>query len=65
MDHNSPSLLLVFDKARFIFNAGEGLQRLMREKKIKMTKVRMAGALVKVLEHCPPQSDPDSPSFVL
>ena len=39
VDHNSPSLLLVFDKARFMFNAGEGLQRLMREKKIKMSKV--------------------------
>ena len=39
VDHISPSLLLVFDKARFMFNAGEGLQRLMREKKIKMSKV--------------------------
>ena len=40
VDHSSPSLMLVFDKGgRFIFNSGEGLQRLMRESKIKMAKV--------------------------
>ncbi|GAX85788.1 hypothetical protein CEUSTIGMA_g13203.t1 [Chlamydomonas eustigma] len=40
VDHNSPSVMLVLDKGgKYIFNAGEGLQRLMREKKIKMQKV--------------------------
>ena len=34
--------MLVLDKGgRFLFNAGEGLQRLIREKKVRMTKVRM------------------------
>ena len=40
MDHNGVSLILVFDKGgRFMFNAGEGLQRLMRENRVKMSKV--------------------------
>ncbi|KAL6547799.1 hypothetical protein OROHE_009504 [Orobanche hederae] len=32
----SPSVLLFFDKQRFIFNAGEGLQRFCTEHKIKL-----------------------------
>lgn len=41
VEHNSPSLMLMVDKAgRYMFNAGEGLQRLMREKKVRMNKVR-------------------------
>ncbi|CAN8269243.1 unnamed protein product [Cochlearia groenlandica] len=35
----SPSVLLFFDKQRFIFNAGEGLQRFCTEHKIKLSKV--------------------------
>ncbi|KAJ8452083.1 hypothetical protein Cgig2_016664 [Carnegiea gigantea] len=35
----SPSVLLFFDKKRFIFNAGEGLQRFCAEHKIKLSKV--------------------------
>uniref|UniRef100_A0A7C9A5Q2 ribonuclease Z n=1 Tax=Opuntia streptacantha TaxID=393608 RepID=A0A7C9A5Q2_OPUST len=35
----SPSVLLFFDKKRFIFNAGEGLQRFCTEHKIKLSKV--------------------------
>ncbi|CAB4305382.1 unnamed protein product [Prunus armeniaca] len=35
----SPSMLLFFDKQRFIFNAGEGLQRFCTEHKIKLSKV--------------------------
>ncbi|CAL2229629.1 unnamed protein product [Prunus armeniaca] len=34
----SPSVLLFFDKQRFIFNAGEGLQRFCSEHKIKSSK---------------------------
>ncbi|CAL9030346.1 unnamed protein product [Prunus brigantina] len=34
----SPSVLLFFDKQRFIFNAGEGLQRFCTEHKIKLSK---------------------------
>jgi hypothetical protein len=41
IDHNSPSLLLFLDKeGRLLFNAGEGLQRLFRESKLRMQKVR-------------------------
>lgn len=36
----SASVLLFFDKERYLFNAGEGLQRLMREYKQRMAKVR-------------------------
>lgn len=40
VDHNSPSLMLFLDKeGRMLFNAGEGLQRMFRENKIKMQKV--------------------------
>jgi hypothetical protein len=39
----SASVLLFFDKERYLFNAGEGLQRLMREYKQRMAKVRRAG----------------------
>ncbi|PSS07413.1 Zinc phosphodiesterase ELAC protein like [Actinidia chinensis var. chinensis] len=35
----SPSVLLFFDKRRFIFNAGEGLQRFCTEHKIKLSKI--------------------------
>ncbi|KAE9467863.1 hypothetical protein C3L33_00244, partial [Rhododendron williamsianum] len=35
----SPSVLLFFDKQRFIFNAGEGLQRFCMEHKIKLSKI--------------------------
>ncbi|KAM7475988.1 hypothetical protein LguiB_023231 [Lonicera macranthoides] len=35
----SPSILLFFDKQRFIFNAGEGLQRFCIEHKIKLSKI--------------------------
>ncbi|KAL9232104.1 hypothetical protein vseg_007247 [Gypsophila vaccaria] len=34
-----PSVLLFFDKQRFIFNAGEGLQRYCTEHKIKLSKI--------------------------
>ncbi|GMJ05211.1 tRNAse Z4 [Hibiscus trionum] len=34
-----PSILLFFDKQRFIFNAGEGLQRFCTEHKIKLSKI--------------------------
>ncbi|CAL8141207.1 unnamed protein product [Prunus armeniaca] len=34
----SPSMLLFFDKQRFIFNAGERLQRFCTEHKIKLSK---------------------------
>ncbi|XP_021620709.1 tRNAse Z TRZ4, mitochondrial isoform X4 [Manihot esculenta] len=34
-----PSILLFFDKQRFIFNAGEGLQRFCAEHKIKLSKI--------------------------
>lgn len=40
IDHNSPSLLLFLGReGRMLFNAGEGLQRLFRESKVKMQKV--------------------------
>lgn len=40
IDHNSPSLLLFVDKeGRLLFNAGEGLQRMFRENKLRMQKV--------------------------
>ncbi|XP_039125249.1 tRNase Z TRZ3, mitochondrial-like isoform X1 [Dioscorea cayenensis subsp. rotundata] len=35
----SPSVLLFFDKQRFIFNTGEGLQRFCTEHKIKLSKI--------------------------
>ncbi|CAG7867968.1 unnamed protein product [Brassica rapa] len=35
----SSSVLLFFDKQRFIFNAGEGLQRFCTEHKIKLSKI--------------------------
>ncbi|XP_026385349.1 tRNAse Z TRZ4, mitochondrial-like [Papaver somniferum] len=35
----SPSICLFFDKQRFIFNAGEGLQRFCSEHKIKLSKI--------------------------
>ncbi|XP_060178291.1 tRNAse Z TRZ4, mitochondrial-like [Lycium barbarum] len=35
----SPSVLLFFNKERFIFNAGEGLQRFCTEHKIKLSQV--------------------------
>ncbi|XP_071735984.1 tRNAse Z TRZ4, mitochondrial-like isoform X2 [Rutidosis leptorrhynchoides] len=35
----SPLVLLFFDKQRFIFNAGEGLQRYCTEHKIKLSKI--------------------------
>ncbi|KAG1335050.1 tRNAse Z TRZ4, mitochondrial [Cocos nucifera] len=39
----SPSVLLFFDKQRFIFNAGEGLQRFCTEHKIKLSKINIWG----------------------
>ncbi|GFH16359.1 uncharacterized protein HaLaN_12762, partial [Haematococcus lacustris] len=40
VDHNSPSLLLFLDKeGRYLFNAGEGLQRMFRENKLRMQKL--------------------------
>ncbi|KXZ55190.1 hypothetical protein GPECTOR_3g335 [Gonium pectorale] len=39
IDHTSPSVLLFFDKERYLFNAGEGIQRLFREHKIKIKQV--------------------------
>ncbi|CAA3033201.1 zinc phosphodiesterase ELAC 2, partial [Olea europaea subsp. europaea] len=35
----SPSVLLFFDKQRFIFNVGEGFQRFCTEHKIKLSKI--------------------------
>lgn len=35
----SPAVLLFFEKQRFIFNAGEGLQRFCTEHKIKLSKI--------------------------
>ncbi|GAB2293508.1 tRNAse Z trz4, mitochondrial [Dionaea muscipula] len=35
----SPSVLLFFDKQRYLFNAGEGLQRFFTEHKIKLSKI--------------------------
>ncbi|CAM6036402.1 unnamed protein product [Sphagnum compactum] len=35
----APSVLLFFDQRRFIFNAGEGLQRFCIEHKIKLSKI--------------------------
>lgn len=35
----SPCVLLFFDQQRFIFNAGEGLQRFCTEHKIKLSKI--------------------------
>ncbi|KAG2496087.1 hypothetical protein HYH03_005690 [Edaphochlamys debaryana] len=39
IDHTSPSILLFFDKERYLFNAGEGIQRLFREHKLKIKQV--------------------------
>lgn len=44
IDHNSPSVFVVFDKERYLFNAGEGVQRQFRENKIKIAKVRGVAA---------------------
>ncbi|KAI5413932.1 tRNAse Z TRZ4, mitochondrial isoform X2 [Lathyrus oleraceus] len=35
----SPAVMLFFDKQRFIFNAGEGLQRFCTEHRIKLSKI--------------------------
>ena len=37
--HSSPSVMLFFDKQRYLFNAGEGIQRLFREHRLKIQKV--------------------------
>ena len=61
VEHNSPSLMLVVDKGgRYMFNAGEGLQRLMREKKVRMNKVR--GHSVAVCGWLPPEWTVSSPA---
>ncbi|GLC37922.1 hypothetical protein PLESTF_000610300 [Pleodorina starrii] len=39
VDHTSPSVLLFFNNERYLFNAGEGIQRLFREHKIKITQI--------------------------
>ena len=42
IDHSSPSLLLFLDKeGRMLFNAGEGMQRMFRENRLRMQKVRL------------------------
>ncbi|PNH04248.1 hypothetical protein TSOC_009630 [Tetrabaena socialis] len=43
IDHTSPSVLLFFDKERYLFNAGEGIQRLFREHKLKIKQARLLG----------------------
>lgn len=40
----APSLLLFFDKERYLFNAGEGIQRHFIEYKQRMKKVRVVGS---------------------
>ena len=54
MDHISPSLMLFLDKeGRMLFNAGEGLQRMFRENKIKMQKVwHLRGGPLICSTHC-------------
>ena len=37
--HVSPSVLLFFDHERYLFNAGEGLQRHLTSHKVSMTKI--------------------------
>ena len=37
---STPSVLLFFDRARYLFNAGEGTQRLCTEHGIRMTKIQ-------------------------
>ncbi|GIL65868.1 hypothetical protein Vafri_19515 [Volvox africanus] len=39
IDHTSPSVLLFFNNERYLFNAGEGIQRLFREHKIKINQI--------------------------
>ncbi|GLI60588.1 hypothetical protein VaNZ11_002748 [Volvox africanus] len=39
IDHTSPSVLLFFNSERYLFNAGEGIQRLFREHKIKISQI--------------------------
>ncbi|GIL91146.1 hypothetical protein Vretifemale_18806, partial [Volvox reticuliferus] len=39
IDHTSPSVLLFFNNERYLFNAGEGIQRLFREHKIKISQI--------------------------
>lgn len=39
IDHTTPSVLLFFNKERYLFNAGEGIQRLFREHKLKIKQV--------------------------
>ena len=36
---SSPSILVFFDNCRYLFNVGEGLQRLSIEHKTKITKI--------------------------
>ncbi|KAJ7558868.1 hypothetical protein O6H91_04G059400 [Diphasiastrum complanatum] len=38
-EDTAPSVLLFFDNKRFVFNAGEGLQRFCVEHKVKLTKI--------------------------
>lgn len=42
--HSSPSVLLFFDKERYLFNAAEGIQRLFREHRLKINKAGTAKA---------------------
>lgn len=39
IEHTSPAVLLFFDKERYLFNAGEGIQRLFREHRLKIRQV--------------------------
>ncbi|EFJ44962.1 hypothetical protein VOLCADRAFT_118548, partial [Volvox carteri f. nagariensis] len=39
INHTSPSVLLFFNNERYLFNAGEGIQRLFREHKIKISQI--------------------------
>jgi ribonuclease Z len=41
----SPSVLLFFDTSRYLFNAGEGIQRHFIEHKARMNKARNAHSL--------------------
>lgn len=39
IENTSPSVLLFFDKERYMFNTGEGIQRFCREHKLRVSKV--------------------------
>lgn len=39
--HTAPSVLLVFDKERYLFNAGEGLQRIFCQHRLRVSKASL------------------------